>query len=280
MSRSGGTGFGGVNLPHFALNFNFSFHAGHEGQKVNNIIEKLAFLLYNYTDFRAPFAERHSKEAHMTGNPGCDTPTPIYAYKIKNAIYVNTTTYCSNVCEFCIKFFDRGVAGYDLSLAEDPGYEQTVAQIDTLAADGTRELVFCGLGESTYRMDFIEKIARLYKAKGFRIRLNSNGHGNHINGADIVPRLAGFIDSISISLNAHTREGYDRICNPSFEGAYEEMLEFSKKCVKAIPEVWLTVVDIPGVNIAECEKIAATIGAKFRIRPYIPQKRSECGMAR
>ncbi len=201
---------------------------------------------------------------------------PVYAYKIKNAIYVNTTSSCSNVCEFCIKFFARGVDGYDLTLAEDPGVNETLDQIQKLATAGVSDIVFCGLGESTYRLDFMEKIADIYKAKGFKIRLNTNGHGNIINKCDIVPRLAAFLDSISISLNAHNKVLYDKICNPEFDDAYNEMLDFSKKCVGKIAEVWLTVIDMPGVDKTACKKIAEDIGAKFRIRPYIPDKRKKC----
>lgn len=207
---------------------------------------------------------------------GPEKINPVYAYKIKNAIYINTTSSCSNVCEFCIKFFARGVGGYDLTLPEDPELNETLEQIQKLATPEVSDIVFCGLGESTYRLDFIEKIAGIYKAKGYNIRLNTNGHGNLINKCDIVPRLAVFLDSVSISLNAQNKELYDKICNPAYDNAYEAMLDFSRKCVGKIAEVWLTVIDMPGVDKDACRKIAGDIGAKFRIRPYIPDKRKKC----
>ncbi|HNY13171.1 MAG TPA: TatD family nuclease-associated radical SAM protein [Candidatus Wallbacteria bacterium] len=202
--------------------------------------------------------------------------TPVYAYKIKNAVYINTTSSCSNVCEFCIKFFARGVDGYDLVLSKDPEINETVNQIQCLATPEVSSIVFCGLGESTYRLDFMEKIAAIYKAKGFKIRLNTNGHGNIINKCDIVPRLAAFLDSISISLNAQNKDLYDKMCNPAYDDAYEAMIDFSKKCVGKIPEVWLTIIDMPGIDKDACRKIAEDIGAKFRVRPYIPDKRKKC----
>ncbi|HOT75786.1 MAG TPA: TatD family nuclease-associated radical SAM protein [Candidatus Wallbacteria bacterium] len=195
---------------------------------------------------------------------------PVYAYVIKNSIYINTTVRCSNVCDFCIKFFDSGVAGYDLTLAQDPQLEETCDQIDALLTPQIESIVFCGMGESTYRLEFMEKIAEKYNGRGLKFRLNTNGHGNLINKCDIVPRLSKFLNTISISLNAHNKAEYDRLCNPAFENAYEAMLDFAASCVSQIEEVYLTVVEMPGVDIEKCRAIADKLKAKFRIRPYIP----------
>jgi len=200
---------------------------------------------------------------------------PVYAYRLRNAIYINTTSSCSNVCDFCIKFDNGGVGGYDLVIAKDPTVEEASAQIDAILCAEITELVFCGLGESTYRLDFMEDIATRYRPRGLKIRLNTNGHGNHINGCDIVPRLAKIVDSVSISLNTHDARIYERICNPVFDGAHEEMLDFTRKCVGKIKEVILSVVDMPGVDIAACREIADSTGASFRIRPYIPPARNK-----
>ena len=208
-----------------------------------------------------------------------DNKVPIYAYLIKNSIYINTTTRCSNVCDFCIKFYATGVAGYDLTLDAEPGVEETCAQIDALISPQIDSIVFCGLGESTYRLGFMEEIASKYKGRGLKFRLNTNGHGNLINNCDIVPRLSKFIDSISISLNAHDKCSYDKLCNPSFDGAYEAMLEFCKNCAGRISEVYLSVIDMPMVDIQKCRAIADNLKVKFRIRPYIaPEiKPDKCG---
>ncbi len=204
---------------------------------------------------------------------------PIYAYLIKNSIYINTTTCCSNVCDFCIKFYATGVAGYDLTLDAEAGVEETCAQIDALISPQIESIVFCGLGESTYRLDFMEEIASKYKGRGLKFRLNTNGHGNLINKFDIVPRLSGFIDSVSISLNAHDKITYDKLCNPAFDGAYEAMLEFCKNCAGRISEVYLSVIDMPMVDIKKCRAIADNLKVKFRVRPYIaPEiKPDKCG---
>jgi len=216
-----------------------------------------------------------TKERIMPADKEIKSKESVYAYKIKKSIYVNTTMLCSNVCEFCIKFFNHGVAGYDLMIASDPGIAETCTQIDSLISDEIESLVFCGLGESTYRLDFMEEIALRYKARGLSIRLNTNGHGNLINRCNIIPKLEKFVDSISISLNAQNEALYNKLCNPAFDNAYNEMLNFTRYCVGRIKEVWLTAIEMPEVDVKECEKIAKSIGAKFRVRPYIPPVKIE-----
>ena len=61
-----------------------------------------------------------------------------------------------------------------------------------------REVVFCGYGEPTYRVDEIVKIAEYVKSRGGKTRLNTNGHGNVINGRNIAPELA-LLDGINVS---------------------------------------------------------------------------------
>ena len=64
------------------------------------------------------------------------------------------------------------------------------------------ELVFCGFGEPTERIDVLLKVARYFKETYHKpIRINTNGLGNLVNGRDIAPDFKGLIDTISISLN-------------------------------------------------------------------------------
>jgi len=47
-------------------------------------------------------------------------------------------------------------------------------------------------------------------------------------------------------------------------------LDFARECVKVIPRVILSVVDIlPEEDIRKCQKIASEMGASLRVRPYI-----------
>jgi len=79
------------------------------------------------------------------------------------------------------------------------------------------------------------------------------------------------VDSISISLNAKNAEDYVKLCRPdNGEEAYEAILDFAKECIKYIPEVWITVVDvISAYDIEICRNTAESIGARFRVRHYL-----------
>ena len=44
------------------------------------------------------------------------------------------------------------------------------------------------------------------------VRINTNGLGSLINGEDIAPKLAGLVDTVSISLNTPDAEEYISSC--------------------------------------------------------------------
>lgn len=192
-------------------------------------------------------------------------------YKIRNSLYINLTSKCTNECIFCTRNIDPYVKGHNLRLSKDP----TIDKIWRAIGDSTpyKEIVFCGYGEPTLRLDVIKTIAKRLKEKGFkaRLRLNTNGQGNLIHKRNILPELKGLIDSISISLNAENSQKYFMLCNPQFQnGTYEEIKKFVIEAKKYIPEVKVTVVNIPSeINIKECEKIAKKeLGVPLRKRFY------------
>lgn len=101
------------------------------------------------------------------------------------------------------------------------------------------------------------------------VRINTNGLGNLYHGKDIVPILAEVADSISISLNAPTKEEYTRVTRPNFENAFEALLEFDGECEKMIPQVKMTVVDVlPEEEIEASRELAESIGVELRVRRY------------
>ena len=131
-----------------------------------------------------------------------------------------------------------------------------------------REIVFWGFGEPMIKVDELIEIAKEVKKKGGKIRINTNGHANLYHGENVVPKLAGLVDVVSISMNAPTAEQYQEICRSRYGlKAFDEMLDFARKCVGVIPEVVLSVVDVlPPEDIEKCRKIAEDIGAAFRVR--------------
>lgn len=75
---------------------------------------------------------------------------------------------------------------------------------------------------------------------------------------------------MSVSLNAHNKAVYNKVCRPEFENAFERVLEFIRQVGDAGLEVEITAVTIPEVRISEVEKIASDMEVGFRIRPYLP----------
>ncbi|NOZ25485.1 MAG: YchF/TatD family DNA exonuclease [Nitrospirae bacterium] len=188
------------------------------------------------------------------------------AYKIRDSLYLNITNRCTNACSFCIRFHSDYVKGHNLRL----GHEPDLSELKEAIGDPSeyREVVFCGYGEPLLRLDLVKALAAWIKERGGRVRINTNGHGNLIYGRNILPELAGMVDSMSISLDAQDEETYTAVCKPSLNGAYSGVIAFVKEAVKYIPDVTVTVVDAPGVDVERCEEIARELGAGFRLRRY------------
>jgi TatD DNase family protein len=91
-----------------------------------------------------------------------------------------------------------------------------------------------------------------------------------INKRDIVPELAEVFDGVSVSLNAHDRESYVRLCRPDAGGkAFDAVMDFIKRAAASPMECTVTVLDHPDVDIGACRTLIASIPrAKFRVRRY------------
>jgi TatD DNase family protein len=189
-------------------------------------------------------------------------------YQIRQSLYVNVTRNCTNECFFCPRFYSDTVQGHYLRLIRDPSVDEMIEAI----GDPTQydEVVFCGYGEPTLRLEELKAVARAVKSKGGRTRLNTNGHGSRIAGRDITPELAGLIDHVSVSLNAVDKKTYDAICSPTFPDAWEATVDFIRSVKKRVPAVTATVVAIPDkVDVESARKFAEDdLGVQFRIREY------------
>jgi TatD DNase family protein len=186
------------------------------------------------------------------------------AYKIRNTLYLNITNRCTNECLFCVRFHTDYVKGHNLRLADEPKEKELKAAIKDPSQ--YKEVVFCGFGEPLLRLDEVKNIASWIKQHKGRVRINTNGHGNMIHVRNILPELHGIVDSMSISLDAHDDETYNRICKPIFKNAFQGVLSFIKEARKYIPEVRATVVTLQGVDIEKCRKIVEDLGVKFKVR--------------
>jgi len=189
------------------------------------------------------------------------------AYKIRNSLYLNITNRCSNSCIFCAKFEDFTVKGHHLQLKHEPSAGEV------LAAIGTRsdfdEVVFCGYGEPLIRLDLIKAVAAELKKRGHRIRINTDGQANLVHGRNILPELAGIVDTVSVSLNTADPAQYLQLCRTPFKDeGFKGVCDFLRTAPAYIPTVIATAVTVPGVDIAAVRQLAAALGVSFREREY------------
>ncbi|MBF0564120.1 MAG: YchF/TatD family DNA exonuclease [Nitrospirae bacterium] len=186
------------------------------------------------------------------------------AYKIRDSLYLNVTNRCTNNCGFCVRYQTDFVKGHNLRLDREPA----TAEIKASIGDPTiySEVVFCGYGEPLLRLKTVEETARYVKERGGVVRINTNGLANAVHGRNVLPILAGIVDKLSISLNAQDEQTYVELCKPAVKNAYGQLLNFIKEAVKYVPDVTVTVVDVPSVDIEKCRSLAAALGVKFRVR--------------
>lgn len=198
-----------------------------------------------------------------------------YIYELKGKVYLNITNRCSNRCEFCIRINADTLVGYDMRLKKEPTFDDMKAAIDAFSKP-FREAVFCGYGEPTYNLDTLVATGKYLKARGVKVRLNTNGQGKLIHERDIVPELAEAVDEVSVSLNESERGAYQNLCHPKFGMfTHDEILDFARDCLRAGLKVRFTVVDIiPNESIRRCRKIAAQIGVPLVVRQHISDNES------
>jgi len=189
------------------------------------------------------------------------------AYVIRNSLYLNITNRCTNSCTFCAKFHDFTVKGHQLYLEREPGIEEVMTAIgDPSSYD---EVVFCGYGEPLLRLDLVKAVASFLKQKNILVRINTDGQANLVHERNILPELAGLVDSISVSLNAPDAATYQEICRSEFgEMGYDALKDFILEAKKYIPSVTATAVTLPGIDIAACRKVADELQVDFHERVY------------
>lgn len=197
------------------------------------------------------------------------------AYEIGDSLYLNLTNKCPCACTFCLRSNGDGVDGSpSLWLEREPTADETMEAIAGHDLSAMEEVVFCGYGEPTERLDTLLEVARRLKAlpRAPRIRLNTNGLGDLVNGRRVAPLLKGLVDTVSVSLNTDDPAEYLAMCRPRFgEAAHPALLEFARDAAAQGIDTVLTVVGEPVTDKAKqerCRKIAESVGARLRVRPY------------
>lgn len=194
-------------------------------------------------------------------------------YKYGNNLYVNLTNKCPCACTFCLRQTrDEMENSGSLWLEREPSYEEVIKAFEHFPADSYEDLVFCGFGEPTERLDVLLQVAA-YAKENFhkKIRINTNGLGDLIHGQDITPKLEGKIDCVSISLNTPSKERYYELTRNKFgEDSFDALLTFAQNAKKHVPKVVMTTVEttLSREEEAKCQAICDELGVCYRIRPF------------
>ncbi len=195
-----------------------------------------------------------------------EKPRPKIAYQIRNSLYLNLTLRCDADCIFCDRKGEAMVKGHNLHIDKEPSAEELTEEI----GDPRRfkEIVFCGYGEPTIRLDVVKEVAQYVKSNGGTTRLDTDGHGNVINHRDILPELGGLIDSVSISLNSTDPDEYRKLMGTPNGKQWDSMLEFASEAKNFIPRLFMSVVGVDGLDAGSAKEfVEKKFGAEFRFRP-------------
>lgn len=191
----------------------------------------------------------------------------------KRNLYVNVTNKCNCACTFCLRNMKKMAEEHSLWLKSIPSETDFKQALDAVPWEYIKEVVFCGFGEPTMRLDLLVNLLHYVKEKHPELstRLNTNGLGELEYGREIAADFKGVLDTVSISLNASNAERYLELTRAKYGlKSYEGMLTFAEHCKKYIPNVVLTIVDkVEGpAEIAKCKEICAKRNLTLRVREY------------
>lgn len=194
-------------------------------------------------------------------------------YTLEGGTYFNITNKCPCSCAFCIRKKRDAVGDAErLWFDKEPTFEEIKSAIDSYDFSDVKYAVFCGYGEPTNALENLIKTAKYVKSikPDIKLRINTNGLSDLINGRPTAKEICECIDVISVSLNCPDSEQYDKITKNIFPNkAFDAMLKFTRECVEQGNEVHMTVVDvISPENIEKSRQICEELGAKFIVRSF------------
>jgi len=92
-------------------------------------------------------------------------------------VFLNITNRCSNSCSFCVRNSRTGLSGYRLWLDREPTHDEIWAAFQHEVKSSDREVVWCGFGEPTIRLDTVldltKRIRQAYP--NLKVRLDTDG---------------------------------------------------------------------------------------------------------
>lgn len=194
-------------------------------------------------------------------------------YQVHNNLYVNLTNRCPCACTFCLRTTrDQMEQSGSLWLDHEPSVQEVKKEFDQFDLNLYDEVVFCGFGEPTERLEELLEIAKYVKDTYHKpTRLNTNGLSDLIHGKDTTSLFEGLFDTISISLNTPSPEKYLELTRSKFGIiSFEAMLTFAQKVSNYVKNVVFTTVSttLSREEEEECQEICNRIGVTYRIRPW------------
>ena len=197
----------------------------------------------------------------------------VILYEVYDNLYVNLTNKCPCACTFCLRQTrDEMNHSGSLWLEREPGVEEVKAEFDKFDMQKYKEVVFCGFGEPTERLEDLLEIAAFVKEKFNKpIRINTNGLSDLIWQKDTAPMYKGLVDTVSISLNTPNKERYYELTRSKFGiDSFVAMLNFAGNVSKYVPHVVLSTVatTLTAEEEHQCAQICERLGVTYRIRPW------------
>ena len=194
-------------------------------------------------------------------------------FEVPRGLYINLTNRCDNDCVFCLRRTKEMMRGSSLWLEREPTVDEVIEELRAVPQSLVREIVFCGFGEPTLRLNELIEILRWIRENraGVPTRLNTNGLGELAHGREIASEFDGLLDVASISLNASTAEKYLALTQSSYGiKSFEAMLLFADHMKKFVPTVVLTIVDKVSAaeEIARCRELCSARNLTLRVRPF------------
>ena len=168
----------------------------------------------------------------------------VILYEIGKGLYVNMTNKCPCACTFCLRQTRDEMNGSgSLWLEREPSVDEVIAEFDKFDMTKYDELVFCGFGEPTERLEDVVEVAKFAKEKfGIKIRINTNGMSDLIHKKD-TSSMFGVMDVVSISLNTPNKERYYELTRSKFGiDSFDAMKKFAKNVKNYVDEVILSTV--------------------------------------
>lgn len=197
----------------------------------------------------------------------------VILYEVHDNLYVNMTNKCPCSCVFCLRQTKEEMNhSGSLWLEREPSVEEVTAEFSKFDMEKYREVVFCGFGEPTERLEDVLLVADFVKKNYHKtIRINTNGLSDLIYGKDTAPMFQGLIDIVSISLNTPNKERYLELTRSRFGiESFDAMLRFAENVKNYVDQVVLTTVSttLTAQEEEECRRICESIHVTYRIRAF------------